>query len=102
MATHEQIQATVLAAVQEANRQLPPGSQLDATVETVLFGRDGKLDSLGLVNLILEVERGLEEELGVSIVLADEKAFSQKSSPFRTVQALIDYIVELLDEESHA
>ena len=47
-----------------------------------LIGQDGLLDSLGLVNLILLVEERIADELGVSVTLADEKAMSQRSSPF--------------------
>lgn len=52
---------------------------------------------MGLVGLILEIEQMLEEDLGLSIVLADERALAERRSPFRDVSALADYILELLD-----
>ena len=38
--------------------------------------------------------------MGVTITLADEKAMSQKQSPFRNVKSLANYIGELLAVES--
>jgi acyl carrier protein len=62
------------------------------------LGKDGKLDSLGLVNFIVAVEERLSKELGAELVLADSRAMSQKSSPFRTVKSLVDYVGQLLKD----
>jgi D-alanine--poly(phosphoribitol) ligase subunit 2 len=99
MPTREQIEALVLQAIEITRQQLPPEPQFPATAETVLFGQNGIFDSLGLVNLILEIETCLTDEFDITLVLADEKAMSQKRSPFRTAQALTDYIVSLLEPE---
>jgi len=61
--------------------------------ETILLGEGGAVDSLGLVRLIMTVERQLEDDLGVPISLTDEKAMSERNSPFRSVGALISYVV---------
>ena len=65
--------------------------------ETPLFGREGVLDSLGLVALVVAVEQAIEDEYGVSVSLADERALSEGKSPFRTVGALADYAGRLID-----
>ena len=59
--------------------------------DTLLFGEGGVLDSMGLVTLIIAVEQAIEDKYEVSAGLADEKAMSQKSSPYRTVSTLADY-----------
>lgn len=64
-----------------------------------LIGRQAVLDSLGLVTLIVDLEQRLEEEYGVSLVLVDEHAMSQRSSPFRTLKSLTDYICLLIEEQ---
>jgi acyl carrier protein len=70
---------------------------------TPLFGPRSIVDSLTLVSLIVDVEQRLNEETGVSLVIADERAMSQERSPFRTIGTLTDYIQRLVDEaESHA
>jgi acyl carrier protein len=68
--------------------------------DTRLIGRSGILDSMGLVTLIVDVEQQLEEEYDVIVVLADERAMSQKKSPFRSVGSLADYICHLLKEQN--
>lgn len=63
---------------------------------TRLFGSEGALDSLGLVSLIVGVEQALQDELGVTVSLADEKALSQRHSPYRTVGSLAEYAANLM------
>ncbi len=100
MTKTEKIIQSVFSAVDYVNQSLPQEEQLEKSVDTVLFGRGGKLDSLGIVNLIVATEEAIEEEFGVTITLADEKAMSQKNSPFQTVESLVNYILSLLNENA--
>lgn len=86
----------ILKAVEELNQQLPPEQQVPVSSDTLLFGHEGLLDSLGLVSLILIVEERVASEFGVSIALADERAMSQTNSPFRSVQSLTEYVSLLM------
>jgi D-alanine--poly(phosphoribitol) ligase subunit 2 len=97
--TPEAVKQLVLNALKELNEQLDENKQLEVSENTVLFGRGSRLDSLGLVNLIVLVEEKANETFGASITLADERAMSQAQSPFRTVQSLSDYILMLLKEQ---
>ena len=72
--------------------------QIEKQTDVMLFGDGGVLDSLGLVNLITLIEEHVEDEYDLTITLADEKAMSRKTSPFRTVGSLIEYVSELLEE----
>ncbi len=90
--TDEEILRIVYRAIDELNPQIPPERRLEKSPETALFGTGGRFDSLGLVNLIVAIEQATEDEIGRSVVLADEKAMSQRSSPFRTVGALAAYV----------
>jgi acyl carrier protein len=69
---------------------------------TRLFGGGGVFDSLGLVTLITEVETQINDQFGASIVIASERAMSQQRSPFRSVSALTDYVMQLLADEVNA
>jgi acyl carrier protein len=93
------ILSLIQRAINDFNDQRTADERLLDTPEASLFGRDGKLDSLGLVNLILAVEERISSELDVNITLADERAMSWKGSPFKTVQSLVDYVAERLKEE---
>jgi len=94
-----EVTGVLFDAIDEVNALLPPEQQLEKSVDTVLFGGSGKLDSLGLVTFIVAAEQKISETLGHSVTLADEKAMSQKNSPFRTIGTLTDYIAMLLSAE---
>ena len=64
--------------------------------ETVIFGADSPLDSLGLVSFLADVEQEIFEIYNKEIVIASEKAMSLSRSPFSTVGTLIDFVEELL------
>ncbi|MFV9504544.1 MAG: hypothetical protein AB4911_08245 [Oscillochloridaceae bacterium umkhey_bin13] len=81
--------------INQSERPMP--AELDAT--TSLLGKQAVLDSLALVTLIVELEQRLEEEFDLLLTLADDRAMSQKHSPFRTVGSLTDYIELLINEE---
>ena len=91
----------IYEAIDEVNQQLQPGRGMAKSPETVLFGKGAQLDSLGLVNLVVATEQRLSETFGVALTLANEKAFSRKQSPFRTVGSLAEYVSELLKEQGH-
>lgn len=95
---NEKVIQLIFNVIDEVNEELPESSRLEKSPDTVLFGESGKLDSLGLVNLIVAVEESLEGEFGEPISLSDEKAMSQKRSPFKTVKSLADYITLMLEE----
>jgi acyl carrier protein len=82
----------VLDALEERGAEIPA----DLGPSTRLFGRDAPLDSLGLVSVVMEIEERLEEEKGVRVTLADERAMSRRASPFRTLGSLVDYVEECL------
>jgi len=99
MSKNDRIKLVIMNSIEEINRQLENEHQLEKSTNTVLFGEDGKLDSLGLINLVVAVEQNIEDEFDVTITLADERAMSQETSPFRTVGTLTDYIEMLLGEK---
>lgn len=85
-------------AIDEVNSTLTEEQQLGKSEDEVLYGQTGKLDSLGFVNLIVTIEEEITDAFDVVCTLADEKAFSQKNSPFRTVATLANYIESNLSE----
>lgn len=88
------VMKVVLQLCEEHNELSEPERQIDLSDpnEARLYGRQGVLDSLGLVSLLAAVEQAMEEQYGVQVTLADERAFSQARSPFRTVKSLAEYI----------
>jgi acyl carrier protein len=75
---HSEIAQIVISSLREVlamDSSNSPGASA-ITEDTFLIGREAVLDSMGLVTL----------------VLADERALSQKNSPFRSVRSLTNYI----------
>jgi acyl carrier protein len=68
--------------------------------ETRLFGEGGLFDSVGLVSLVVAVEEAIQDRMDASVSLADERAMSQKRSPYRTISSLAEYARTLLEELS--
>jgi D-alanine--poly(phosphoribitol) ligase subunit 2 len=95
----EKLLALVLKTINEFNAAYQQKIPLEKREETPLYGKEGVLDSLGLVSLIVMIEQEIEDDLDVSLILADERAMSQKTSPFLNVCLLVDYINRLMDEE---
>jgi acyl carrier protein len=88
----------VVASLEEVFAQMGtplPGGVSD---DTVLVGKDAVLDSLGVVSLIVEVEQKLEATHGVSVTLANDRAMSQRNSPFRTIGVLTDHLLSMIAE----
>ncbi|HXK20163.1 MAG TPA: hypothetical protein VNG33_20265 [Polyangiaceae bacterium] len=66
--------------------------------DTVLVGSEPVLDSLGVVQLIVEVEQRVEQTHNISLTLANDKAMSARNSPFRTVGVLADHVIATAQE----
>ena len=80
---------------------VPPEDRPDAVNQTTrLFG--SALDSVGLVSLIVELEQQIADRDEASITIADDRAMSQKRSPFRTIGSLADYVQGLMMEVAKA
>jgi acyl carrier protein len=92
--TRAEIVSLIVERLRDLDAVVQSPSPTDASEETALFGEEGMLDSLGLVALIVDVEEAIAER-GVAITLGDDRAVSQRTSPFRTVGSLADYIATL-------
>lgn len=94
---------SLIAIIREASVETRP--ELAEAIDqhgkdTVLFGPNGYVDSLGLVTLVAAVEREIEDRFDAFVILADERAMSREKSPFRTVGALAEYAAERIQEEN--
>ena len=98
MITYEQVIELIYSAIDELNAS----SDNEAVVkqeDTALYGESSSLDSVDLVNVLLSVEEALEDEFEVELVIANEKALSQKNSPFRTVSTLASYVADEVNSQ---
>lgn len=88
----------VLTALNEIKDDTDNEALDNADAKTKLFGVNGVLDSMGIVFLVSELEDLISDEFDIDVALADEKAMSQITSPFRNVETLGKYIQTLVEE----
>jgi acyl carrier protein len=68
------------------------------TSSTILIGSEAILDSIGLVNVIVDIEGELAIN-DINVTLTSEKAMSRKVSPFRSVSSIVSFINECINEQ---
>jgi acyl carrier protein len=96
LVSRNDILEAVLAAVRDTNVVLPPDRSLEASEQAGLLEPAGRLDSLGLVNLIVAVENRCQSALGTTISLVDAVAMPLEANPFQTVRSLVDHLERAL------
>jgi hypothetical protein len=94
----DEITKIILKIAEEQNLTLPSPVDISKGAEAGLYGPGGVLDSLALVRFIVEIEAAVEDRFGTSVILASERAMSQRRSPFLTVGALAEYTEEIIKE----
>lgn len=87
----------VLSTLRDAVNQ-NGGDASEVNEETVIVGPEAVIDSIGVVSLIVDIEQRLEMDHQVSVTLANDRAMSQRNSPFRTPAVLADHIVTTENE----
>ena len=95
----EKVQEIILDSLKEFNEEKGKDEVLEISNDTVLLDIDGKLDSLDFVTLIVIIEDNIFKKIDKNITIVSEKAFSKKYSPFKNVNTMIEFIVELLETE---
>jgi acyl carrier protein len=99
MKTKEKVIEVIYKAIDEVNEERSADEGLiNKSPDTRLFGGDSVIDSLGLVNLLVLIEEKINTEFDLALTVADERAMSQRNSPFRSVNTFADYILILINE----
>jgi acyl carrier protein len=96
---NDKITQTLFTVIDELNQLRPREEHLTKDLQTPLAGDVGRLDSAGLINLIVLTEQKIAQELGRPILLTDDRTMSQINVVFRTLGSLADYIHLLLNEK---
>jgi acyl carrier protein len=97
MEKKHQLYEIVRQCVEEWNDQQIRKIPIEQGMLTPLYGKDGYLDSIGLVSVLVSVEQAVEDYFDVEIPLIRESlALSQKDSPFKTVGSLVEFLCGLL------
>lgn len=95
-----EIEALVLKSVSQLAEDFEISALENPQLDSPLYGEDGALDSMALVNLIADIEEAVAESYKANIVLADDKSMSAQRSPFRNVDSLIDTLLERIQSKN--
>ena len=85
------------SVIKDLNDELEYDSLRNIQNETPIFSGEFSIDSISLAILIGDFEMSIREQLGLKVILADEKAMSRKNSPYKTVGTLLDFTLERLE-----
>jgi acyl carrier protein len=72
--------------------------EMEITGSTRLIGGNNQIESIDLVNIILDVEEAFRNN-NIQISLTSEKAMSVKNSPFATIASLVDFLDNQINEK---
>jgi hypothetical protein len=97
MDNFETIQLTVLHVIREYLETI--GSPATVNEHTPLIGSQSVLNSIGLVTVIVDIEAQLADK-GIEVLILSEKAMSLSASPFRSIGALTNFIIEQVKEKN--
>jgi hypothetical protein len=90
--------ALVYAAVDEVNKQLPRSNRLEKAAATLLYGPGGHLDSLGLVNLLVNTEEKIAATCGVEVSLVEEVG-SDVHNYVGTIESFSEFVRTVIEKK---
>ena len=82
------IENLIYEIIDEHNKLNPKELQLEKSLDTILAGNNGKLDSLGLINFLVEVESNLQLNLEKNISIIDETLLVNAEGPYKNIKTL--------------
>ena len=95
----ENIKLIILDSIEEYNDGLPLDEKISKNPSDTIYGKSSRLDSLGLVSFIVNLEQNVEDKLGKAISLADEKAMSQNQIHTKISSRLLNSLVPFINQK---
>ena len=95
---HAEMTAVILDTLRGLKDDVGRGLKVEISSATVLHGQGSDVDSMALIQLLIDVEKRVGDRYGPVPALTDEKILSQENSPLRTVSSLAEYLTTLVTE----
>jgi len=86
--------ANIMACIERVNEQLPLDQRIVKDKETLLFGAGSTLDSLSLINLMVEIEELVSITSGKRISVLEAALMHADGAQFSSVDDLAKWIAE--------
>lgn len=93
---NETIKLLVLESIEEINNDSQIEELYSPSLDTNFFDL---VDSLAVLNFILDIEQRLERRFGRYIQIADEDVMDASKTPFKTVKDIIEFISRRVENE---
>ena len=93
---NETIKLLVLESIEEINKDSQVEELYSPKLDTIFFEL---VDSLAVLNFILDIEQRLEGHFGRYIQIANEDVMNASKTPFKTVKDSIDFISSKVESE---
>ena len=90
------VQELVYGVMEEVRERKGIKGEMVRDEGMALVGMDSKLDSLGLLTLIVLVQERVKEEWGMEVEIVSESIGLREVNPLLTVGSLIDYVTEMV------
>jgi len=81
----------VISAIEEVNKELEIEELKNLKDDTPIFEL---LDSMAILDLVLELEDRLQQKYSRYIQIADDKTMDVLHTPFKTLKTLLEYLEE--------
>ena len=83
------IREIILESLEEVNKELKSVEFFDIKNETLIFDN---MDSMAVLELIIEIENKLQMQYGKFIQIADDTIMDEVQTPFKTLSSLIEFV----------
>lgn len=99
MSIEDRILAVINRSIDDLNQQFMEGQRISKGENTVLSGNKAELDSLALLNLMVIIEKEIQNEFNLNLDMLGEGNLKKNDEPFLNINSLIKYIDTLLAEQ---
>ena len=96
--SEEKIVLSIFKAIDEVNKMLPEERRLQKLPDTFLAGDRGKLESLELINFIVELEGRLQKDFSLTLNLIEWLEITEEST--KRIDGLAKFIKAQANREA--
>ncbi len=98
MDCNQQVIQCIYSACDTLNKDLSLNEQIPKSPQTKLTGEGANIDSLNMINFILDIEANVEKVFGKKITLINNEFFLDQSKYLQNIETLSLYITGLLNK----
>ena len=96
MIDEKRIRQVIQRAMERVNEAQPDDLKLEFSDSEVFYGPGGKLDSIGLIQLIGALEDEVRKEFSAEVAVADENVLTQGGKALSNIPSLVEHLRNLL------